>query len=128
MLKKKNIILSFIILCSAIVGTILCINNNLKHVNSVSMTDFDDIKDNYASFENENGLFSVVAPLENTYSDYYTMYCNLLRDNLKIQINKKALSKKLIDLLSSDFKDTDKISNNVFEGIEQPYYLYILNK
>ena len=56
MLKKKNIILSFIILCSAIVGTILCINNNLKHVNSVSMTDFDDIKDNYASFENENGL------------------------------------------------------------------------
>ena len=30
MLKKKNIILSFIILCSAIVGTILCINNNLK--------------------------------------------------------------------------------------------------
>lgn len=128
MLKKKNIILSFIILCSAIVGTILCINNNLKHVNSVSMTDFDDIKDNYASFENENGLFSVVAPLENTYSDYYTMYCNLLRDNLKIQINKKALSKKLIDLMSSDFKDTDKISNNVFEGIEQPYYLYILNK
>lgn len=92
------------------------------------MTDFDDIKDNYASFENENGLFSVVAPLENTYSDYYTMYCNLLRDNLKIQINKKALSKKLIDLMSSDFKDTDKISNNVFEGIEQPYYLYILNK
>jgi hypothetical protein len=43
MLKKKNIILSFIILCSAIVGTILCINNNLKNVNSVSMTDFDDI-------------------------------------------------------------------------------------
>ena len=53
------------------------------------------------------------------------MYCNLLRDNLKIQINKKALSKKLIDLMSSDFKDTDKVSNNVFEGIEPVSYTHL---
>src|SRR5690554_2991259 len=94
---------------------------------------YTDIVDNYKCFQLDNGMFRMIAAHESSYSDYNTLYGNLLLHELNGNIDKDLLSQTLcgyIDNSNSNKNNSNKVyslSVGVFEGIEWPYSLYLLD-
>lgn len=134
-MKKKSIkliIILTLVFISIFSIYILAFNSdkkvlNTKEVEIFALTDRHiEIINSFELFKQKNGMYSTIVGLENTYSDYYTFYANLLLDSLDVSTNKQLineLNKKIEDKNFMKFNQED-----VLKGIEKLYYIHKLMK